>query len=118
MALLKLSGGVIRGQAHGCWSLVVGEYGDSRLGERARLAGLLRDYLKTNPEPITGSVNHPFPSADLLGIEGLSILGAFFVHVDMEIFTCAFGGDRRSAAEHQKYRSASSRLLTRLESRP
>ena len=67
--------------------------------ERHKLAELLRDYLETNPEPIIGSPDNPFPSADNLGIRGLSILSAFIEHADMETFTCTFCGDRQTDIE-------------------
>jgi len=61
--------------------------------ERNKLAELLHDHLQTNPEPIIGSPDNPFPFADDLGIRGLSILSAFIEHADMETFTCIFCGD-------------------------
>jgi hypothetical protein len=67
--------------------------------ERNKLAELLRDYLQTNPEPIIGSPDNPFPSADDLGIRGHSILSAFIEHADMETFTCTFCGDIRTDIE-------------------
>ena len=61
--------------------------------ERNKLAELLHDYLQTNEEPIVGSLDNPFSSADDLGIGGVSILSVFIEHVDMETFTCTFCGD-------------------------
>jgi len=78
----------------------------SQQDERNRLAELLRDYLETNPEPIIGAPDNPFPSADPLGIKGLPIFSAFFEHVDMETFTCTFCGDIKTdmeaALDHQR----------------
>jgi hypothetical protein len=74
--------------------------------ERNRLADLLRDYLQTNPEPIIGSPDNPFPSADELGIKGRSIFSAFFEHADMKTFTCSFCGviqtNMEAALAHQR----------------
>ena len=67
--------------------------------ERNKLAELLRDYLQTNEEPIVGSPDNPFPSADDLGIRGISILSAFIEHADMETFTCTFCGDIQTDIE-------------------
>ena len=67
--------------------------------ERNKLADLLHDYLQTNEEPIIGSPDNPFPSADDLGIKGISILSAFIEHVDMETFTCTFCGDIQTDIE-------------------
>lgn len=67
--------------------------------ERIKLAELLHDYLETNPEPIIGSPNNPFPFADNLGIRGLSILSAFIEHADMETFKCTFCGDIQTDIE-------------------
>ena len=67
--------------------------------ERNKLAELLRDYLQTNPEPIIGSPDNPFPSTEELGIRGRSILSAFFEHEDMETFTCTFCGDIQRSIE-------------------
>ena len=67
--------------------------------ERNKLAFLLRDYLQTNPEPIVGSPDNPFPSADVLGIRNTSVLSAFIEHADMETFTCTFCGDVQTNVE-------------------
>lgn len=70
-----------------------------RQDERNKLAELLYDYLQANPEPIIGSPDNPFPSADDLGIRGISILSAFIEHEDMETFTCTFCGDIQTDIE-------------------
>ena len=70
-----------------------------RQDERNKLAEILHDYLQMNPEPTIGSPDNPFPSADDLGIKGLSILSAFIEHADMETFTCTFCGDVQTDVE-------------------
>ena len=77
------------------WSVVYNPQQD----ERNKLAELLYDYLQTNPEPTIGSPDNPFPSADDLGIRGISILSAFIEHEDMETFTCTFCGDIQTDIE-------------------
>ena len=79
---------------------------DVERSDREELARKLRDYLEAHPEPIVGSIDSPFPFADKYGIKGLSILSAFFDHLDMESFTCHFCNDKRitidDALVHQR----------------
>ena len=42
-----------------------------KVAARERIAQSLRDYLEVNPEPITGSIDNPFPFADKYGIKGI-----------------------------------------------
>lgn len=79
---------------------------DSSQHERNKLAELLHVYLQTNPEPIIGSPDNPFPSADSLGMRGLPIFSAFFEDTDTDAFACTFCGaiqaDIEAALQHQR----------------
>ena len=74
--------------------------------DREILAQKLNEYLETHPEPVIGSIDNPFPFADKYGIKGISVLSAFFHHLDMDIFTCHFCHDTRTtiddALDHQR----------------
>ena len=74
--------------------------------DREKLAEKIHEHLETNAEPVIGSIDNPFPLADQYGIKGISVLSAFFHHLDMNDFTCHFCGDKcaniDSALEHQR----------------